>query len=273
MRLWSWVKSVPGFLKRNKSKILRRLGIYLVIMLMIFPFVFVNRTEIYRTFLTRYDDWVETIDENGIPITDYGYQAGAYIGPQTTIRMVGNLGLEYYNQFLEGNSTAGLYFNNTVDWILEKRNVVGIPTENGTIQLSNWPYDFAIYDLPKGWLSSMVEAKALHTLALHYGLYGNSSFLAIFEQIATTFETPVSQGGDLLILDDGTHWYPEIVVTPELNPDYESPLILNGFLIALHHIYQANLILNNSRLTQVFNLGVISAAQNLYKYDLPYNWT
>ncbi|MFX0107836.1 MAG: D-glucuronyl C5-epimerase family protein, partial [Candidatus Hodarchaeota archaeon] len=48
---------------------------------------------------------------------------------------------------------------------------------------------------------------------------------------------------------------------------------LNGFLIALDHIYQANRIFNLTELKGVFDRGVVSAAANLYKYDLPVNWT
>jgi hypothetical protein len=38
-------------------------------------------------------------------------------------------------------------------------------------------------------------------------------------------------------------------------------------------MYQANEILNNSRLRHVFNLGVAADAFHIHKYDSPYNWT
>jgi len=273
MRVSSSVKSIPNFLRKNKSTIKKRTLIYIIIMALLFPFVYMNRFEIYRTYLTRYDDWHYSYTEDGIPITDYGYQAGKYVGPQITIRTVTNSAIGYYEQMNEGNSTAGIYFNNTIDWILEKRNVITIPTENGTKTISNWPYEFAIYDIPNGLLSAMVDANAIRALALAYQAYGNSTYLEIADQVAGAFETPVSLGGNLYILDDGTHWYPEIVITSDLIHDYKPPLILNGFLFALHYIYEANLIFNNSRLAHIFNLGVISAAQNLYRYDSAYNWT
>lgn len=273
MQAWLRLKSALDLLKRKRSKIIRRLAIYLVIMLMLFPVVFMYRVDIYRNFLSRFDDWEYSIRPDGIPITDYGVQANVYVGEQITIRTVANGGIYYHEQMMDGNATAGIYFNNTVDWILEHRNEFQITTENSTKTLSNWPYDFAIYDLPVGWVSGMVDAKALHVLALAYDTYGNTTYLDIVDQVANTFETSVALGGNLLVLDDGTSWYPEIVISPSLIPNYEPPLILNGFMFALDHIYKANQVFNNSRLADIFNLGIISAQQNLHLYDSPYDWT
>jgi len=246
----------------------------MIILAVMFPVVFVNRTAIYSTILSRYDTWDHYTREDGIRVTDYGYQARAYVGPQISIRLVGQGAINYYAQMEEGNSSAGVFFNNTIDYILEHRKTIGVPTENGTMEITVWPYDFAIWDLPNGWQSAMVDAIALHALALAYQEYGNESYLEIFDQVINSFYVPTSLGGNLLILEDGTHWYPETVIPNELYPDYPVPLVLNGFLFALRHMYLANEILNNTALTQAFDLGVISAAANMYKYDLPqYNWT
>ena len=242
-------------------------------MAMMFPFVFINRVEIYRTFLSNFDDEQYYYTDEGLLVTDYGYQNRMYIGPRITVRAVGNTVVQYYIQMLDGNATAGEYFNNSIDFIIDEMNVFDVTTENGTKTICNWPYNFTIYGLPTGWVSGMADAKALHALSLAYEAYGNPAILEIANQVAGAFETPMEDGGNLYILDDGTYWYPEIVISPDIIPNYEPPFILNGFLIALHHIYQANLVFNNSRLTDVFNLGVISATQNLHLYDSAYNWS
>jgi len=240
---------------------------------MMFPFVFMNRVEIYRTFLSNFDDEQYYYTEEGLLVTDYGYQNRMYIGPHITVRAVSNTAIRFYEQMLDGNTTAGEYFNNTIDFILETRNVFDVQTENGTKTICNWPYNFTIYGLPVGWVSGMADAKALHTLSLAYEAFGDPTILEIADQVAGAFETAQSQGGNLYILDDGTHWYPEIVISPDIIPNYEPPFILNGFLIALHHMYQANLVFNNSRLTNLFDLGVISASQNIHLYDSAYDWS
>lgn len=272
MQVRTSVNSLFSYLGKNKKTIRKRILIYVIIMGMLFPFVFMNRIEIYRTFLSNYDDEQYYYTDEGLLVTDYGYQNRMYIGPHITVRAVANTAIRYYEQMLEGNATAGVYFNNTIDFILETRHVFDIQTENGTKTLCNWPYNFTIYGLPVGWVSGMADAKALHALSLAYEAFGNPAILEIVNQVASSFETPMSEGGNLYILDDGTHWYPEIVISPDIIPNYKPPLILNGFLFALHHIYQANLVFNNSRLANIFDLGVISASQNIHLYDSAYNW-
>ena len=273
MQVKSSIGSLFSYLKGKKSIIRKRIVIYLIIMGIMFPFVFINRVEIYKTFLSDFDDEKTYYTEEGLPVTDYGYQNREYIGPHITVRAVSNKAVIYYSQMLEGNSTAAEYFNNTIDFIMDTKNVFDIQTENGTKTLCNWPYNFTIYGVPAGWVSGMADAKALHALSLAYKLYGDPAILDVINQSATTFETLQSDGGNLYILDDGTHWYPEIVIAPEITPNYVPPFILNGFLFVLHHIYQANLVFNNSRITNIFNLGVISAVQNIHLYDSPYNWS
>ncbi|MHA1423965.1 MAG: D-glucuronyl C5-epimerase family protein, partial [Candidatus Thorarchaeota archaeon] len=273
MQVRSSIRAIFSFCGKHKSTIKRRALIYLLIMLMLFPFVFINRIEIYRTFLSNFDDETYYYTEEGLRVTDYGYQNREYVGPHITVRAVSNTVHKFYEEMLNGNTTAGVYFNNSIDFIVETRHVFDVPTENGSMTICNWPYNFSIYGLPVGWVSAMAEAKAIHALALAYQAFGNATIAEIADQVAGTFETPVSLGGDLDILDDGTYWYPETVIFSEQIPNYKPPYVLNGMLYALYHIYQANLIFNNSRLTKVFNLGVISAAQNIWKYDSAYNWS
>ena len=247
--------------------------IYLLILIIIFPFVFINRSTIYSTFLLRHDKYKFSVNSEGLPVTDYGYQEGVYVGEHITIRTVAEAAVGNYRFYMEGNTTALSYFNNCIDYILEHFVNMDLETNNGTVTITTWPYDFEIWDLPVGWRSGMVDAMAIHALTLAHSLNGNATYLDIIERVINAFEIPIALGGNLLILENDTHWYPEIVITPDLVPDYNPPLILNGFQFALIHMYQANEFLNNSRLRRVFNLGVEADALNIHKYDSPYNWT
>lgn len=273
MSFHSSIISGYKYLAQRRSKIIRKLVIYLLILIVIFPFVFINRRTIYSTFLLRHDTYKYSIRNDGIPVTDYGYQAGVYVGEQITIRTVSLAAIARYNEYMEGNSTALIYFNNCIDYILNHLVNMDLETNNGTVTITTWPYDFAIWDLPLGWRSGMVDARAINALALAHSLNGNTTYLDIIERVISAFEIPIAQGGNLLILENNTHWYPEIVITPDLIPDYNPPLILNGFQSALTNMYEANELLNNSRLRHFFNLGVEADVFHIHKYDSPYKWT
>ncbi|MHA2310992.1 MAG: D-glucuronyl C5-epimerase family protein, partial [Candidatus Thorarchaeota archaeon] len=247
--------SAYKYLAQRRSQILRRFMIYLLTLIIVFPFVFINRHTIYSTILLRHDTYKYSIRNDGIPVTDYGYQAGVYVGEQITIRTVSEAAVRLYNEYMEGNSTALIYFNNCINYILEHHVNMDLNTDNGTVTITTWPYDFAIWDLPVGWRSGMVDAMAINAISLAHSLNGNATYLDIIDRAISAFEIPIALGGNLLILENNTYWYPEIVITPDIIPDYNSPLILNGFQFALIHMYQANEILNNSRLRHVFNLG------------------
>lgn len=260
-------------LKAGKRFILKRLLIYFIILLAAFPVVFMFRNEIYSTLLVRYDDWYVRVGENGIPVGEYGYQKNVYVGPQTTARIVANAATGYYNQAMDGNETAAEYFNNTVDWLMENIDYFTVPFDSGTLDIAHWIYDFAIWDYPAGWYQAMADAKGMYVFALAYNLTGDSSYLDNIELLLNSFEVPIAQGGNLYVLDDGGSWYPEYIVPGNIDPDFKPILILNGFLICLNNLHRASVVLNDTAIYDVFNEGMLAAAQNLYKYDSPYNWT
>jgi len=221
----------------------------------------------------RHDDFYIRYEDTGIPVAEYGYQEGVYVGPQTTPRIVGNAAIMYYTQYEGGNTSALIPFKNTIDWLMENATIEDVQTDNGTKTIGHWYFDFDIWSLRTGWYQSMADARAIYALSLAYDIYANSSYLDVCDAVITSFEVATSEGGNLYKLEDGTHWYPEYIVPLDIDPNYEPWLILNGFLFALRNLYRANLVLNNTRLTTVFELGIISAADNLHLYDSPNGWS
>ncbi|MHA1942948.1 MAG: hypothetical protein ACW96M_00995, partial [Candidatus Thorarchaeota archaeon] len=112
MNLFVSKKSVWQFIATRRSTILRRLLIYFIILLILFPFVFVNRTEIFRTFLERNDRYIYTINQEGLVVTDFGFQGGEFVGPQITTHKVSENAISYHKQILDGNASASEFFNN-----------------------------------------------------------------------------------------------------------------------------------------------------------------
>lgn len=262
------------YLLTNKKRfIARRLLIYFLILLLLFPFVVLNRKEIYSSLIVRHDDWYERDGANGIPVAEYGVQDNVYVGPQGTPRIVANAGFNYYAEMKKGNVTAREYFNNTVEWMVNRLEYSYVPTENGTLKTAHWYFDFAIWDLPRGWHQAMSDAKGMHLLALAYQEYGNASYIGMIDAVANSFLVPMEFGGNVYTLENGMTWYPEYVVSPHLDPSYSPPLILNGFLIGLYNLKEVSKILNDSKIEGIFNVGVVSAVARLPRYDSHYNWT
>ncbi|MHA1246295.1 MAG: D-glucuronyl C5-epimerase family protein [Candidatus Thorarchaeota archaeon] len=261
------------FLRRNRRRIIKRLFVYGLVLVVAAPFIYLNRHEIYSTLFVRYDDWYVWTRSDGIPVAEYGYQAGVYVGPQTTPRIVANAALSYYDEILNGNSTAAVFFNNTVTWLIQYMTMKEIPTSNGTLSVPRWIYNFSIWDLPAGWYQAMADAKVMNVLAKYYALYGNETVRSIANLAAWAFTVSISEGGNLYVLPDGGHWYPEYIVPGYIDPNYEPKLVLNGFLICLVNLYEANQILNNSMITDIFTEGSQTAADHLKDYDSPYGWS
>jgi hypothetical protein len=266
--------SVFRYIRAFFAHIRRRLPVYFVLMVVIFGVLFVFRDDIYDTFIERHEE-ENTISftAEGIPITDYGWKHGVYIGPVISPLHVGNWAQTYYNQSLYGNTTAAVYFNNTINWFLENRVAQEVNDGGGAVNVSHWLYEFAIYDMPAGWRSAMADAEILHSLALAYNETKSPVILQVCNEVLNGFEIPIEDGGNVLDLGDGGAWYPEVVVTDDLDPTYPDRRILNGFLFALEDLYGTYELLNETRILDIFNLGVQSALTHIGEYESPRNWT
>ena len=242
-------------------------------MLIVFGVFFVFRDAIYDNFIRRHDETVIYYDENGMAVTDYGWVQGVYVGPQENPLVIAQAAEHYYEQMLEGNSSAEGYLLFLLNWIVENRINQTIDAGEGPVEVCHWIYNFSIYDLPAGWYSAMADAEMLHTLALAYEHYNDSNYLSICYEIITSFETNKELGGSRLIIEGNESWYPEVIVPHAIDPNYPERRILNGFLFALEDLYYTYQILNESRVSTLFQEGVETAAESLHLYDAPENWT
>ncbi len=266
--------SLFGHVRKLFSHIRKRLPIYFVLMVVIFGVLFVFRDEIYDNLIERHEaENAVSFTPEGIPITDYGWKQGRYVGPVISPLHVGNWAQTYYNQSLYGNTTAGVYFNNTIQWFLDNRVTNEIDDGGGPVNVSHWIYNYAIYDMPAGWRSAMADAEILHALALAYDLYENPLVLQVCDEVLNGFEISQDLGGNVLDLSDGGAWYPEVIVPASLDPTYPHRRILNGFLFAVEDLYATYELLNETRVLTLFNLGVTSALEHMDLYESPRNWT
>ncbi|MGY5875531.1 MAG: hypothetical protein RTU30_07280, partial [Candidatus Thorarchaeota archaeon] len=162
MNIKELLKNGISTIGSKKRVIFKRLVIYFLILLVASPFVFLYRSQIYASLFIRYDDYIIYTNDEGLEVTDYGYQAGVYIGTKITPRATANVAYRYYDLMEQGNSTVEGFFNNSIDWLLDHRTHVDLETDNGPVEVVHWYYDFAIWDLPVGWYQAMADAKALY---------------------------------------------------------------------------------------------------------------
>jgi hypothetical protein len=266
--------SVSKYVRAFFSHIRKRLPVYFVLMAVIFGVLFIFRDEIYDNFIERHEvENTVSFTSEGIPVTDYGWKHGLYVGAVVSPLHVGNWAQTYYNQSMHGNTTAAACFNNTIDWFLENRVTQEVSDGGGPVTVSHWLYEFAIYDMPSGWRSAMADAEILHALSLAYDQYRSPSILEVINEVLNGFEIPLDSGGNVQDLGDGGAWYPEVIVDDNLDPSYPNRRILNGFLFALEDLYNTYEILNESRILEMFHLGVQSALTHIEEYESPLNWT
>ena len=265
--------TVMTYIRRFFSHIRKRAPIYFVLMLIIFGVFFVFRDVIYDTFIRKHDATVIYYDENGMPITDYGWIQGVYVGPQDNPLVIATAAEDYFEQMLGGNMSAESYLLDILDWIVGNRCNQTIDPGGGPVEVTHWIYNFSIYDIPAGWYSAMADAEMLHALALAYNYYNDSIYLDVCYEIISSFEIDKELGGSRLILGDEMAWYPEVIVSDEIDPNYPERRILNGFLFALEDLYYTHQILNESRILTLFTEGIASAVDSLHLYEHPENWT
>lgn len=268
-----FLRSIPVRIVNKKRFILKRFLIYFIILIIAAPFVYVFRYQIYSTFLIRTDDWYVRTDADGVPVAEYGYQTGVYVGTRYTPRVVANGVHGYYKQITEGNASAEAPLFNCVDWLMEHMTILSIDTSNGTKEIPRWYFDFAIWDMPAEWYQAMTDAKILGVFAIAFELTGNTTYLEMARNLVWAFEVPIAEGGNLYTFENGGSWYPEYIVPGFIDSTYEPKFILNGFLICLNDLFWANEKLNNTQLNQVAIRGAETAASRLHLYDSPYGWT
>ncbi|MFW9786853.1 MAG: D-glucuronyl C5-epimerase family protein [Candidatus Thorarchaeota archaeon] len=265
--------SLKGYIRRFLAHLRKRLPIYFILMIIVFGVLFVFRDDIYDTFIRRHEEKTFYFDEHGLPMTDYGWTQGVYVGPQFNPLVIARGAQVYYDQMLDGNTTAAGFLNYTLNWLVENRVTQTIDNESGLVTVSHWLYNFSIYDQPAGWYSAMAEAEIAHTLAQAYDYSGNPIYLQILNETLNGFEVSQEIGGSMLIIDEVGNWYPEVIVPSTVDPTYPKRRILNGFLLGLEDLYLANEYLNQTRIKRLFDNGINSALQTLHLYEAPENWT
>lgn len=257
-----------------KNKILmqkQRIVIYLATIIIISFILVLNLssiTKIYSLYFFKHDTPRLIIRENGIPLVDYGYHYNEYLGQVEQPVTIQLAALNYYEQFLNGNTTSINYFNNCINWLINNMKSMNYynVTSSQNQQYFLWEYDFTVWGLEKPWYSAMAQGLGIQLFSYAYKLTNDSTYIELIDKTLTSFFINTNQGGvrDYFYTTQGI-WFPEYVKIYDSN--YNPYFILNGFIIAIRGCYYAYETIPNDLLLDVFETGIKTLKEVIQLYD------
>ena len=204
------------------------------------------------------------LDDNGIPVVDYGYKDGTYIGKQTNPLAVAASAIQHYDKFKEsGELKHKTYLQNCINWLEDTK------IDNGQCYL--WAYDFPNtgYSPSAPWYSSLAQGRIMLAFDYAYQLTGEERYLKLADKAMLALATPIKEGGVMYQDSDSIgKWYAEFVSLERDKP----PFILNGHMEVLQYLQEYYDRTGSEQAQTLFQDGVAELKVHLPEYDAGY-WT
>jgi heparosan-N-sulfate-glucuronate 5-epimerase len=195
-----------------------------------------------------------------IPIVDYGYLNGKYIGPQLNPITIAQSATRDYDIIKKSNyknETAIINLITKADWFL------GNSQDIGNYSILEYHFDFPSYNNMKPpWLSSMAQSQAIQALIKANNLTNDNRYLNLSDRLLNAFFIEVKDGGVTYKDKDGW-WFEEYANA--FNP--QQPRVLNGMGFTLLGIYDYYEYTHSLKAKFLFDKGLKSFIDNLGKYD------
>ncbi len=203
------------------------------------------------------------IDENGVPIADYGYQMGEYLGPQRNPLTIATKATSYFDQYSSaGNPVKKDYFLNCIRWLAEAEK------DRGAYSL--WAYEFDVrpYNLKAPYYSAMAQTRIMVAFERAYELTKDQRYELLSLKAMRSLEVPIGDGGVLHVDPrDGGSWYEELA-----SDTIKPPLILNGFIFSLLDLNDVFVRTGSQEAKTLFDNGVVELKRHLADFDTG-RWT
>lgn len=242
-----------------------------------------NGTE-YCTKKIRNDDRLIVLDDMGVPITDYGYLQGEFVGPIRYPITISNIALSYYDLTTNSNDTelrTMRYFdafeaapgNNSLytflanaNWLRENARSYG--------NYSTFDHRFTLpyppYAILPPWRSAMAQGLAIDVLAKAYKITGNMNYLETAKKLLKAFYIDAKDGGVThLPHDPSDGWWYELLA----NDQGIEPRVLNGHMFAMIGLNAYYNITQDASAKFLFEKGILALKQELPRYDTRHNYS
>lgn len=195
---------------------------------------------------------------SGVPVVDYGYKQGTYVGEQVNPLAVAAAGRQFLLNYQRTGDLAEMEkAENCIKWLED--SVVW----NGRAAV--WEYRFPtsyVSEIPH--YSALAQANILRTLVLAEGVMGEGRYIDLIGGIIASLDTSIADGGCATPIGfRGGKWFAELASPYRSQP----PFILNGHmevLLRLHEYWKSSGDLKAGRL---FEAGVIALEELLPQYD------
>jgi heparosan-N-sulfate-glucuronate 5-epimerase len=199
---------------------------------------------------------------SGIPVPEYGYINGTYIGPQLNPLTISTTAIDHYGVYEKsGNKTARDIFFNNSNWLVENTVSYG----NYSLLEYHFPW---LYDLKPPWRSGMTQAFAMQALIRGHQETGEEKYLDTARMLLNSFFVEVKDGGITYKTPNNGWWFEEYA-----GSGAKESRVLNGMTFALIGLYEYYKYTNESKAKYLFDQGVIATKKALPLYEYEGNYS
>jgi hypothetical protein len=211
------------------------------------------------TLTTKRADRI-TLDENNIPLVDYGRDIGIHRNPVT----VAKIAEDFYEKYRRlGDEKYKQYFFNNVNWLLNNTKSLSISNKSYSVLESNFP--LPKFNLKPPFISAMGHGLALSPLYNAFLITNNKTYLDTSKSILNSFFVPTSEGGATIKLPKDKGWWYEEVTGP--GASVNGSRILNGMMFAVIAIHDYYNYTRDPSAKYLFDQGVEALKHQLADYD------
>ena len=246
-------------IKYNIQKQIVILVVSLFIAFLVSKYLEVSATGMIMTLYTKFTGKiVRIIDSSGIPLVNYGYVGGTYIGAQRNPITISDEALTYYDKYKGSNDDV--YFKelliNNANWLVY--NAVS----HSNYSILEYKFPWPNYDLEPPWRSGMAQGRALDVLTKAHEITGQNKYLDSAKMLLNSFFVEVKDGGVTYKTPKDGWWY-ELYA----GNGGKEPRVLNGMMFTLLGIYKYYEYTHDNNAKYLFDQGVLALKKNLPHYE------
>ncbi len=201
---------------------------------------------------------------SGIPVVEYGYIHGVYIGTQRNPDTISHFAIDDYNGYKQKGCDFFKKFSlNNSNWL------VNHASNRGNYSLLEYNFPWPDYNLSSPWHSGLAQAQAIVAMIKAHELTGDKKYLDTAKMLLNSFYVDVKDGGVTYKTPKNGWWYEEFA-----GKGGKEPHVLNGMMSTLIGIYSYYKYTNDTAAKYLFDQGILALKKNIPLYNVPgYNYS